>query len=64
MPEQMIYKAEKRHFSALFFIHPGAKKYSKIRLLNTPLEGLIPYIRKHFIYTIFKRGFTIYERRN
>jgi len=41
-----------------FFIHPSAKKYAKIRPLNAPLEGLIPYIRKHFIYTIFKRGFT------
>jgi len=37
--KQMIYKAEKKNFSALFFIHPSAKKYSKIRLLNTPLEG-------------------------
>jgi len=53
-----FYKVEKDNFSALFFIHFGAKKYAKIRLLNAPLEGLIPYIRKHFIYTIFKRRFT------
>ena len=58
MQEQMIFTRLKRQFFSLIFIHSGAKNTQKIRLLNTPLESLIPYIRKHFIYTIFKRGFT------